>query len=201
MSELSDNLKTLRKKHGLTQADLAAALDMSKSVISMYESGQRLPSFEVLEALADYYNVSLSALRGETAATSLRIPVLGTIPAGIPIEAIEDIIDWEEIPASMQKGGREYFALLVRGDSMYPRYEEGDILIVRKQDTCESGDDCIVMVNGNDATFKRVRLGENTLTLQPINPQYEIKTFTANEIETLPVRILGVVVELRRKVK
>lgn len=201
MSELSDNLKTLRKKHGLTQADLAAALDMSKSVISMYESGQRLPSFEVLEALADYYNVSLSALRGETAATSLRIPVLGTIPAGIPIEAIEDIIDWEEIPASMQKGGREYFALLVRGDSMYPRYEEGDILIVRKQDTCESGDDCIVMVNGNDATFKRVRLGENTLTLQPINPQYEIKTFTAKEIETLPVRILGVVVELRRKVK
>ena len=84
---------------------------------------------------------------------------------------------------------------------MYPRYEEGDILIVRKQDMCESGDDCVVMVNGNDATFKRVRLGEKTLTLQPINPQYEIRTFTAHEIETLPVRILGVVVELRRKVK
>lgn len=101
----------------------------------------------------------------------------------------------------MQKGGREYFALQVKGNSMYPRYEEGDILIVRKQNDCESGDDCVVMVNGSDATFKRVRLGENTLTLQPINPQYEIKTFSSQEIDALPVRILGVVVELRRKVK
>lgn len=127
-------------------------------------------------------------------------PVLGTIPAGVPLEAIGDALDYEELPESMFSGGREYFALKIQGDSMLLRYEDGDVVILRKQETCESGQDCAVLVNGNDATFKRVRMNEKTLTLQPLNPAYEPMVYTTKEVAELPVRILGVAVELRRTV-
>ncbi len=138
---------------------------------------------------------------GPLSPSSIRIPVLGSVPAGLPLEAIEDIIDWEELPASMASGGREYFGLQVKGNSMYPQYLDGDVLIVRKQPICDSGDDAIVLVDGSDAVFKRVRLNGGMMTLQPLNPEYEPRTFTAQEIKNLPVQILGVVVELRRKTK
>lgn len=131
----------------------------------------------------------------------VRIPVLGSVPAGIPIEAIEDILDWEEIPASMCSGDREYFALQVQGDSMWPDYLTGDVVIIRKTPCCESGDDCVVYINGYDATLKQVKLGEDgSLSIIPRNPNYPPKTYTAKEVQNLPVSIAGVVVELRRKV-
>lgn len=128
---------------------------------------------------------------------------------GVPMECIEDIIDTEEIPIDMLKGGKEYFGLKVKGNSMSSEYLDGDTLILEKIDDCESGDDCVVMVNGNDGTFKRVIKNEEkqTIRLQPLNTSldengnfiYEPMTFTKEEIEKLPVRILGKVVELRRK--
>ncbi len=130
---------------------------------------------------------------------------------GIPMECIEDIIDTEEIPADMLKGGKQYFGLKVKGNSMNPEYLDGDTLILLKQDDCESGDDCVVMVNGNDGTFKRVIKNEEkqTIKLQPLNTTldengnflYEPITYTKEQIEQLPVRILGVVEEIRRKKK
>ena len=127
--------------------------------------------------------------------------MLGSIPAGVPIEAVEDIEDWEDLPESMFKGGAEYFALKVKGDSMFPKYEDGDVLILRRQDSCESGQDCAVMVNGGEASFKRIRLSEHGVTLQPLNPKYDPLFFTNQEVINLPVRILGVVVELRRTIR
>ena len=130
--------------------------------------------------------------------TAIRIPVLGRVPAGIPLEAIEDIVDFEEIPADMVRGDSEYFGLRVSGDSMYPKYLEGDIIIVRRQDTCENGQDCVVYVNGYDATLKTVYLLDNGgIRLQPVNPQYAPKSYFVGDE---PVSIAGVVVELRRKI-
>ena len=102
----------------------------------------------------------------------------------------------------MASGGREYFALQVEGDSMYPDYLPGDIVIVQKTPVCASGDDCVVYVNGYDATLKQVKLDEQrgTLTIVPKNPSYPPRTFRKEEIQSLPVTIAGVVVELRRKV-
>ncbi|MBM6722236.1 helix-turn-helix domain-containing protein [Pseudoflavonifractor phocaeensis] len=138
----------------------------------------------------------------DTSSSSHRIPVLGTIPAGIPLEAIEDILDWEEVPAAWGSGDRQYFGLRVRGDSMYPRYLEGDTVILRKETTCESGDDCAVLVNGDVATLKQVMIrGDGSLELRPTNPAYPPRIYSPAEIESLPVQIIGVVVELRRKIK
>lgn len=130
-----------------------------------------------------------------------RIPVLGSIPAGIPVELIQDILDYEEISEEMLKGGKEYFALKVKGSSMWPKYLDGDTIIVLKQDDCESGQDAIVMVNGNDGTFKRVIKKDNGITLEPINQQeYNSVSYSNEDIEKLPIKILGVVKEIRRKI-
>ena len=130
----------------------------------------------------------------------VQIKVYGTIPAGIPVEEVEDIIDTEEIPASWLSGDREYFALQVHGDSMYPQYLEGDVVIFLKTDTCETGDDCVVYVNGQDATLKRIkRYEDGSLSLCPLNTSYSPCTFTAKQVQELPVTIGGVAVELRRK--
>lgn len=142
-----------------------------------------------------------NALDALNNATAVRIPVLGTIPAGIPLEAIEEVLDWEEIPRDWTRGGKEYFALRITGNSMEPDYRDGDVLIIRRQDDCESGDDCAVMVNGDDATFKRVRKSERGVSLTPLNPAYETLFYTNEEANELPVRILGVVVELRRSLR
>lgn len=125
--------------------------------------------------------------------------IYGTIPAGIPMECIEDIIDTEEISADMLKGGKQYFGLKIKGDSMEPDYLDGDVIILQKQDDCESRDDCVVMVNGNDGTFKRVFKNENGIILQPLNNKYQPIIYSNEQIENLPVRILGVFEELRRK--
>lgn len=115
------------------------------------------------------------------------------------MECIEDIIDTEEISADMLKGGKQYFGLKVKGNSMFPEYLDGDTLILLKQDDCESGDDCVVMVNGNDGTFKRVIKNETGIILQPLNAEYQPMIYTNEQIEKLPVKIIGKVVELRRK--
>ena len=132
MNEFKDMLIYLRKREGLSQLELGERLNLTKSTISMYENGKRKPSFEVLEAIADYFNVSMNFLMAKEpsptpepsniAPVSLsrnvrRINVLGSVPAGVPTEAVEDIIDWGELPEEMFSGGREYFGLRVAGDS------------------------------------------------------------------------------------
>ena len=149
-----------------------------------------------MEHIDDFQNLLIESTNNNT-----KIPVLGSIPAGIPIELIEDILDYEDISEEMLKGGKEYFALKVKGSSMWPKYLDGDTIIVLKQDDCESGQDAIVMVNGNDGTFKRVIKKDNGITLEPINQQeYNSVSYTNEEIIQLPVKILGVVKEIRRKI-
>lgn len=124
-----------------------------------------------------------------------RIKVLGSVPAGIPIEAIEDIVDWEDISYA----DAEYIGLRVKGDSMFPKYVEDDTVIVRIQSDCETGQDVIVYVNGYEATLKKLIKKSDCIILQPINPAYEPKVYDYND-ELNPIKILGVVVELRRRI-
>lgn len=202
---LVQNIKKYCALKGVKPTIACRESGAGKSLISQIESRGVVPSIMKIQLLADYLGVTVSDLLGERTPTRgdvLRIPVLGTIPAGVPLEAIEDILDWEELPAAWGDGGREYFALRVQGDSMYPSYLEGDTVILRKQDTCDSGDDCAVLVNGQDATLKEVRIRENGgLELRPRNPAYPPKLYDPADVQNLPVTILGVVVELRRKVK
>lgn len=205
-----EKLKQIRFSMDLTQDDLAQILGTTKQVISRYELGQRTPKVDVVQEYARRLNIPVEVLTDDLRSVSSfsyklgyeskAINVYGTIRAGIPTEMIEDIIDTEELPSSMFVGGKDYFGLKVRGDSMSPVYLENDTVIVLKQESCESGNDCIVSINGEDATLKRVRLQEDgAIILQPVNKDYSPRVFSLQQIEELPVKILGVVVEIRRK--
>lgn len=194
----NEQLKALRNKKRLSQAKLAEELGVSASTVAMWESGEREPkNYETLELIADFFNVNMEVLlTGKLAPT--KIPVLGKVIAGIPIDAVEEIIDYEEIPQSMAKNG-EYFALQIKGDSMEPKFSEGDVVIVRKQEDVDNGNIAIVLVNGNEATVKKIRKFNGGINLIPTNPNYDVITYTNEQIEQMPVRIIGKVVELRAK--
>lgn len=126
----------------------------------------------------------------------IRIPVLGSVPCGIPTDAIEflDTEEWEEISEKMSRSGR-FFGLKVKGDSMIPRIREGDTLIVKIQPDAESGDIVIARVNGDEACCKRLIKQEDGIVLQSFNPCYAPMYFSNDK----PVEIIGKVVENRQK--
>lgn len=126
----------------------------------------------------------------------IRIPVLGSVPCGIPTDAIEflDTEEWEEISEKMSRSGR-FFGLKVKGDSMIPRIMEGDVVIVKLQPDAESGDIVIARVNGDEACCKRLIKQEDGIVLQSFNPCYAPMYFSNDK----PVEIIGKVVENRQK--
>ena len=206
--DFKTRLKQLRTEKRINQRELAKYLKIAPSTVSMYESGNREPNFEILETLADFFNVDLNYLLGKTDKTTkliieneskgFKIPVLGNVAAGIPISAVEDILDYEEVPISWQSQG-EFFALRIKGDSMQPKIDNGDVVIVRQQSDANSGDTVIALVNGDDATCKRLEKTDNGIMLVSTNPKYPPMFFTKEDILTKPVVILGKVVELRSK--
>lgn len=197
-------LKALRIKASQTQADVARAIGVDRTTYAKYETGASEPSIEMLQRMAKHFNISISGILGEMdgseGSSYIRIPVLGRVAAGIPIDAIEEIIDYEDIPAEMVSGGAEYFGLQIKGDSMEPKISNGDIVIVRKQPDVESGEVAVVLVNGNDATVKRVKKSAAGITLIANNPVYDPKFYSNEDIEKMPISILGRVVELRAKI-
>lgn len=201
MEKINQRLKRLRKEKGYNQTKVANKIGVSQNAYSRYELGTSEPKYFVISKLAELYGLSPEyILYGESESVNkgIKIPVLGSIPAGIPIEAIEEILDYEEIPKEWENRG-EFFGLKVKGNSMEPRICSGDVVIVKKQEDAESGDICVVMVNGFDATLKKIKKEPKGITLVPFNKEYSEVFYDNNQIATLPVRILGKVVELRGK--
>lgn len=128
----------------------------------------------------------------------IKIPVLGHVAAGVPITAVEEVLGYEEIEEGLASTG-DFFGLQIKGNSMEPRISEGDVVIVRKQNDIESGDIAIVLVNGDDATCKRVLKHGDGISLISLNPAYPPRVYTAEEIRSLPIQIIGRVMELRAK--
>lgn len=130
------------------------------------------------------------------------IPVYGTIKAGIPIESQEDIIDYIDIPKSWTKGNKSFYALKISGDSMFPKYQENDIVVFEHTyDTAMyNGKDVAVMINGTESTFKKLLINENGIVLQPYNAGYDIMMFSKEDVEQLPIKVVGVAREKRTKV-
>ena len=191
-----------RKRRKISRKEIADFLQVHETTIKRYEDGntKKLPT-DRLEKIAKYLNTSIEYLMGweeEQKPQGVKIPVLGTVPAGIPISAVEDILDYEEIPKSWENQG-VFFGLKIKGDSMLPILTDGDIVIVRKQSTADNGDTVIAMVNGDDATCKRYERSNNGIMLIPNNSSYTPTFYTNEEIASLPVTIIGKVVELRRK--
>lgn len=195
---ISKRIKQLRMKFGYSQEDLGRLIGVSKQAVSMYERGERSVDVDTLKKLSDVFSVDVNAILGRRVAP-IKIPVLGYVAAGIPVEAVTDVLDYEEISPDMLKDGSEYFALKIKGQSMEPRIYDGDVVIVRVQPDVDSGQIAIVCVNGDEATCKKILKQAGGILLQPLNPTYETVFYTAEQIENIPITILGRVVELRGK--
>lgn len=203
----SENLRRYMALYEKNRNDICNDLGFAYTTFTSWETGVNYPRIDKIEMLANYFGIEKSDLIENKSqeqtpprhAKGFRIPVLGRVAAGIPIEAVTDIDDWEEIPESMAKTG-EYFALRIQGDSMLPEIRQGDIVIVQKQPCVESGEIAIVLINGNDATCKKIQKQESGITLIGYNTAVYPPTFyTRKQIEDLPICILGKVVEVRRK--
>lgn len=186
-----------------SQADLAKLLFVNQTAVSQWERGVTTPSPPILLKLSQLYGVSTDYLLGKNTSTAdkkgVKIPVLGDVAAGIPMEAVENIVDYEEIDTAMASTG-EYYGLRIKGSSMEPRIREGDVVIVRKQEDADTGDTAVVLVNGESATVKRIKKEpDGGLWLLPNNPAYDPQHYSPAEVAEKPVRIIGKVVELRGK--
>lgn len=208
---VGERIRNLREGLNMSQVDFANKINVSKQTLYKYENNiiTNIPS-DKIESAAKIGNVSPAYLMGwdnnvgpiengtKEKRKGVAIYVLGRVAAGVPIEAVEDIIDTEEISEDMAASG-EFFGLKIHGNSMEPKFSEGDVVIVRQQNDAESGDIVIATVNGDEATCKRLRKYRDGIELVSSNPEYKPMFFSNQEIVEKPIRILGKVVELRAK--
>lgn len=198
---MAKNIKYYMSRNNIRPTDICGILKFPMATFSDWINAKTYPRIDKIELMANYFGIEKSDLveeKGRSAKKGITINVLGRVAAGIPIEAIENIIDTEEISAEMAKTG-DFFGLQIHGDSMEPKISEGDIVIVRKQEDAENGQIIIATVNGTDATCKRLRKYHDGIELISNNPSYDPMFFSNEEIESKPVKIIGRVVELRSK--
>lgn len=211
MIDIGKMIVSLRNERGWTQTDLAKRLKCSKQAVWMYEKNQRQPSYEMLEAMADVFNVPIGFLISEEDRSKalskqvganyiavdaiISIPIVGTIRCGPGGLAYQDIEAY--VPAANVKHPAECFYLRVVGDSMEPSITEGDLALIRKQDDVESGELAAVVINGEEGTLKRVIKKDGALILQAFNPAYPPRVFTGTDINT--VRIAGKVIRTEKE--
>lgn len=203
MSNFSDMLAYLRKRDGMSQKEIAEKVGVSRSTIGMYETGEREPDFETLEALADTFNVNMDTLLGKTHTVSNAIPyedrhmvpILGSIPAGIPALAIEDIEGYAAVP---YRDTDNYFFLRVKGDSMINAgIYSGDLVLIRRQQSADNGQIIAARVNGDEATLKRFKQQGDMVLLLPENPDYEPRIVPISDFDSGYAQIIGVAIEVR----
>ncbi|MTI85369.1 MAG: helix-turn-helix domain-containing protein [Firmicutes bacterium] len=204
MNSFGKRLRQLRKEKNLSQDDLAKLFHLSQSTIAYYESGRKQPTQKTLQKLAQFFTVSMDWLTGHSdlrkplnstelegpypIGKTVRIPVLGTIHAGEPLYAEQNLVGYEEVSADELNGG-EYFFLKVTGDSMIGSHIiPGSKVLVRRQPVVDNGQIAVVMVNDEEATLKRIKFMEEAVILYPDNPNYEPQIHKADK-----VRIIGVV--------
>lgn len=197
-----NNIKNARKRAGLSQKQVALELKVSAPTVSEWENGKKQPTAKNLALLSNLLHTSTDYLlnvdQSAQSSSGVWINVLGRVAAGVPLEAIEEILDQEEITHEMASKG-DFFGLKIKGDSMEPKFSDGDTVIVRKQSDIESGDIAIILINGEDAVCKKVLKNSNGIALVSTNPAYDPLYYSAQEVADLPVVILGKVVELRAK--
>ncbi len=207
---LAKNLKRLMAENEIDRQKLAEAINVKYSSVSDWLNGYYYPRMDSIVEMAKFFHVDKDVLIEDPDSKvqklkKARIPVLGSIPAGIPLEMISDdyTVDYEEIPASWLNGKKQYFALKLSGDSMSPDYGDGDVVVFLKTPECSSsGQDCCIRIGNDEATFKRVKISEKGLKLIPLNKNnssgFKETSYSWEEVENIPIQILGVAKKLSK---
>lgn len=216
MSFFAKNLKYLRENKGISKSELSKKINVNQSTLSRWENEEMGATVDNALDVANFFNVSMADLVGKDLTFDnaeyidiqhnvIQIPVLGTIKAGIAMEAQEDVIEYVDIPREWAKGGKLFYGLLISGDSMMPKYQEKDIVIFEYTNDYIAANkkDCAVMVNGYDATFKNISISDDGITLVPLNinnsDNYIPTFYNKEQIQSLPVKIIGIAKEKRTR--
>lgn len=209
---LNKNIKHLRNKQNISQQELADKVGIDRSTISRIENNEIETTVPTAEKIAQNLNVSFADLVSRDltfdnvdpislSSDIIQVPVYGTIKAGFPIESQPDIIDYVEIPKEWTRGNKKFYGLKISGDSMFPKYNENDIVIFEQSDDQEmyNGRDCAIMINGTESTFKKLLVNDQGIVLQPYNTAYDIMMFTKEQVQQLPIKIIGIAIEKRTR--
>ena len=215
--EIGRRITRARMAASLTKKELADKVRLAPSTIGRYEEGSiGKPKLPVIYMLAEVLGVNAHWLlcispfideedmvqehkRIENSTQAVRIPLIGRVVAGSPLEAVENLVGYEDVSFNLARLG-DLFALLVKGNSMAPQICDGDVVIIKKQQTVESGDIAVVLVGNADATLKKVKVSETGITLIAYNTVvYEPHFYTNAEVESFPISIVGKAIEIRRR--
>lgn len=209
---MATNIRRYMEAIGINRKEFCQRLGLKYSTVTDWLNAEKYPRIDKIEIMANFFGVSKADLvepapdfSGTSPAPaavvhSYRIPVLGRVAAGTPILADEEIIGYEYIDKKYQDDGFEYFALRIQGHSMEPTIMDGDTVIVRRQETVDSGQIAIVLIDGDDATAKEVKETPEGITLIGHNTAvYQPHFYSNREIEELPVRIVGRVIQSIRQ--
>ena len=227
MSITGDRLRALRQDTGLSQEEIAKKIGVSRPAYVNYEQGKSRPTRKLKE-LSALFNVTSDYIMGLSDNphgtpfggqiegqfltfagqqpykppinhAHYKIPILGTVAAGKPLEAIEDVLGYEFLDDRYENDGYQYFALKIVGDSMTPTIMNGDIVIVRQQPTVDSGQIAIVLVDGENATAKQIDISPSGITVIGHNASVFAPRFVPNAEVNARLQILGRVMEVRRR--
>ena len=194
-------IRMLRKERRISQLQLATSLSIGKSTVAMYEADERMPKKEILEQIADYFNVDMDFLYGRThvrnrmnelpegnglfVPSMKRVPMLGSVACGEPIYADEQYGEYYSVDSSIHAD----FCLKARGDSMInARIYDGDIVFIHQQPDVENGQIAAVLID-DEATLKYFYRYGDMVVLRPANPAYKEMTYTKDELNS--IRVLG----------
>lgn len=210
MMTFGQKLRELRKDAGVSQDELRTVLNyrfessISKSMLSKWENDKEEPSrFGDTVAIAKYFGVTTDFLLGiseEKYSAPKKeplkpVPVVGTIAAGTPIFAEENIVGHEWVPEKVHVD----FCLTVKGTSMIgARIFDGDTVYIQRQSDVENGEIAAVLVD-NEATLKRVYKVNGTVILRPENPEFKDLVFSKKDAKE--IRILGKAIFFKSEVK
>lgn len=215
MSNFSERLRELRNSRKLSQQNLADELKISKSSVNMYERGEREPGIETLENIADFFNVDMDFLIGKTDVANraingfaeksnisavipngniYQIPVFDSVSAGFGAYASDEIIDYIPAVIMNESDVDDTIAIHVSGDSMYPKIEDGDTIVVRKQTSVDSGSIAVVLLDGEEGLVKKVNYGDDWIELVSLNPEYQTRRFEGEEV--LRIQVVGLVKQI-----
>ena len=207
-----DMLRVLRIKSGMNQEELAKRIGCAKSTISMYENGAREPNFETLEAIADIFNVDMNTLidrrQSQNQANFLTVlpadkifmrPLYNSVAAGFGAQAEDTIVSYIPTFISNSLEKDKYIWVNVEGDSMSPLIDDGSKILIRMQDSVDSGQIAVILIDNEEAVVKKVEYGSDYVTLISVNPYYPPRRFEGKEV--LRLRVVGLVKEVSKELQ
>ncbi len=204
-----ERIKKLRKEHHMTQEELGEKLGVQRAAVQKYEKGtvknikrdSLILLAEILDTTPEYLlgwdDMPKNAIPVPEDAALVQIPIIGRVAAGLSCLAENNILEYEPVLANSVSRAEKYAFLRVVGDSMYPVFMEGDLVLVQVQESVDSGTYAVVTVDNEDGVIKRVVYGHDFIELQSVNPMYPPRRFENEDV--LRIRVFGVVKEVKRK--